>query len=284
VTVTIARFEILPFERGLQEAARLPEPARLTVSCSPRHGADQAVEVGTRLRALGHTVAVNLSARTIRDAGHLDRGLQAMADAGIKDAFVIGGDGDPQGKFDSAGELLALIDEHPLRPSAIGIAGYPEGHPKIAPETLATALQEKSRVATYITTQMCFDSEAVLGWIAEIRQRGVELPVLIGLSGEVDRRRLLEISMRIGVGPSLRFLRKQHGIWQLLHRRSSADRLFDAVAPALRDPQLNIVGFHYFTFDQLLATWTWDRGKRSIGATKTHQNRRPLRPQEGSNR
>jgi methylenetetrahydrofolate reductase (NADPH) len=282
--VTIARFEILPFKRGLDEAARLPEPARLTVTCSPRHGVDQAVEVGTRLRGLGHDVAVHLSARTIRDAGHLDRTLEIMADADIKDAFVIGGDGDPQGKFGSAGELLALIDEHPRRPSSIGIAGYPEGHPKIAPETLAAALTEKSRVATYITTQMCFDPEAVLRWIVEIRQRGVQLPVLIGLPGQVDRRRLLEVSLRVGVGPSLGFLRKQRGIRQLLRRGPSTDRLFDVVAQALGDPQLKIVGFHYFTFDQLLDTWSWDREKRSIDGTKINQSQRPLRPQEGKKR
>jgi methylenetetrahydrofolate reductase (NADPH) len=282
--VTIARFEILPFERGLEEAARLPEPTRLTVTCSPRHGVDRAVEVATRLRGLGHNVAVHLSARTIRDAGHLDRTLESMADAGIRDAFVIGGDGDPQGRFDSAGELLTLIDKHPRRPTSIGIAGYPEGHPKIAPETLTSAMADKSRVATYIATQMCFDPEAVLEWIVAIRQRGVELPVLIGLPGQVDRRRLLEVSLRVGVGPSLGFLRKQQGIRHLLRRTSSTDRLFDVVTEALRDPQLKIAGFHYFTFDQLLDTWTWDRSTRRIDRTEINQSHRPPRPREGSKR
>ncbi|HET9104101.1 MAG TPA: methylenetetrahydrofolate reductase [Solirubrobacteraceae bacterium] len=277
--MTISRFEILPFARGLEEAARLPEATRLTVTCSPRHGVDHSVAAAVRLRGLGHDVAVHLAARTIRDAGHLDRTLEIMADAGITDALVIGGDGDPQGEFDSAGELLALIADHPRRPASLGIAGYPEGHPKIAPEVLAGAMAAYSRVATYVTTQMCFDPGAVLGWIAELRRRGVQLPVLIGLPGQVDRRRLLDVSLRVGVGPSLGFVRRQRGVGQLLRGTSSADRLLDGVTEALRDPQLKIAGFHYFTFDQLLDTWTWDRSARSIELNQSH---RPLRPQEGS--
>ncbi len=32
------RFEVLPLGRSEEEAARLPEPVRLSVTCSPRHG------------------------------------------------------------------------------------------------------------------------------------------------------------------------------------------------------------------------------------------------------
>jgi hypothetical protein len=29
------------------------------------------------------------------------------------------------------------------------------------------------------------------------------------------------------------------------------------LAPALDDPSLNVAGFHYFTFNQLVETWEW---------------------------
>jgi methylenetetrahydrofolate reductase (NADPH) len=79
----------------------------------------------------------------------------------------------------------------------------------------------------------------------------------------VDRRRLLEISMRIGVGPSLAFLRKHRGLRSLLgHSTVTADRVYEVVAPYLDDRELNIRGFHYYTFNQLLDTWRWERQKR----------------------
>src|SRR5581483_7587191 len=113
-----------------------------------------------------------------------------------------------------------------------------------------------------VTTQMCFDPGAILGWLRGIRGQGMTLPVLIGVPGEVDRRRLLEISMRIGVGSSLAFLRKQRGLRHLLSRSSPAERLVEALAPVVGDRESGIVGFHYFTFNQLIDTWNWDREQR----------------------
>jgi methylenetetrahydrofolate reductase (NADPH) len=252
------RFEILPFARGEEEAARLPEPARLTVTCSPKHGLDHSVEVATRLRALGHSVTLHLASRMVRDRDHLDRLLEAMADAGIDDAFVIGGDATPpEGEYASSVELLPLIHEHRLRPATLGIAGYPEGHPLIDDDTLAEALRAKAPLADYVATQLCFDPKLVRAWIESVRAKGIDLPVLVGIPGMVDRAKLLEISMRVGVGPSLSFLRKQRGLLNLLRlSASSADRLYDALAADDR-----VAGFHIYTFNRLLETWEWQQEK-----------------------
>lgn len=275
------QFEILPFPRGEEQASRLPEPLALTVTCSPRHGPDQAVEVAARLREMGHTVTVHVAARMVRGPEHADALLGRMAEAGVTDAFVIGGDTrDPVGPYDSALGLLEHLDGHPQRPGRIGIAAYPEGHPLIDPATLSAALRAKAEIADYATTQMCFDAGVLLQWLSNARAEGLRLPVLIGLPGVVDRRRLLEISMRIGVGASLSFVRKQRGLRSLLSRGSSADRLFDALAPRITEPELGVAGLHYFTFNQLLDTWEWDRRKREDWKLV---NERPSRPREGRN-
>jgi methylenetetrahydrofolate reductase (NADPH) len=260
----IAQFEVLPFGRAENEAAQLPEPARLTVTASPTHALDDTIETASRLCAFGHDVTVHLAARMVRDRAHLDSILAAMAEAGIDDAFVIGGDKTPPaGPYASAGELLADVHEHPNRPRSIGIAGYPEGHPLIDAATLAATLKEKSAHADYVTTQLCFDPAVLLAWIEETRGAGIDLPVVAGVPGIVDRRKLLEISARVGVGPSLSFLRKQGGLRNLLRLSgSSADRLYDALAPHVGDGRLNLAGFHYFTFNRLVETWTWEHGKR----------------------
>jgi methylenetetrahydrofolate reductase (NADPH) len=112
----------------------------------------------------------------------------------------------------------------------------------------------------------------VISWVDDTRRRGVTLPVLVGIPGAVDRGRLLKMAVRVGVGPSLGFLRKQRGLRNLLGFTTSAnDRIYDALRPCLGDRQRNIRGFHFYTFNQLVDTWNWERRKsgsepRSVGA------------------
>jgi methylenetetrahydrofolate reductase (NADPH) len=261
------RFEILPVGVGQEQAAELAERVRLTVTCSPKHGPDRTVEVGERLRALGHEVTIHLCARMVRDRGHLDELLERMAGAGIDDAFVVGGDAtEPIGPYASAVEVLPVIHEHPNRPRALGIAGYPENHPLIDPATLAEAFRRKSEVADYVTTQLCFDPDAILRFAEQ-----VELPLIVGLPGIVDRRRLLEISVKVGVGPSLRYLRKQRGLRRFFRLSATADALYDALAPHAAEFE----GFHFFTFNRLLDTWAWELGKRNSIAPEAEKEVTP---------
>jgi methylenetetrahydrofolate reductase (NADPH) len=270
-----SRFEVMPFGDVEEEAARLSEPARLTVTCSPRHGIDRTVDVAERLAGAGHAVVVHLAARMIRSLDHLDEVLERIARAGMDDVFVIGGDAPrPQGPFASALELVPIVAAHPRRPRRIGIAAYPDGHPLIDPETLADALERKSAHANYMTTQLCFDAGALLNWLRTTRRRGIALPVLLGVPGVVDRRRLVEISMRVGVGPSVSFVRKQRGLRHLFGRPAAAgEDLHDALVPRLAEPGLGIAGFHYFTFNRLVQTWTWERERAQIVAENVYNLR-----------
>jgi methylenetetrahydrofolate reductase (NADH) len=265
------RFEILPLGRSEEEAARLPQSVRLTVTCSPRHGPDHSVAVAGRLHALGHAVTVHVAARMVRDQAHVDELLAGLRAAGVDDLFLVGGDADPAvGGYASAVELLPVVAGHPDRPATIGVAGYPEGHPLIDADALRRALHDKSRHADYVATQLCFDPDALRRWIAAERARGLALPVVIGMPGIVSAARLMEMSARVGVGPSMSFLRKQRGLSTLsgLFRRSASDRLYDALAADVGDPGLGIAGFHYFTFNQLVATYEWQRAKRAPGAAR----------------
>jgi methylenetetrahydrofolate reductase (NADPH) len=281
-----ARFEVLPFARSLDDAARLPEKVRLTVTCSPKHGPDRSIEIAGVLREMGHDVTVHIAARMVADRAHLDRLLGAMAHVGSDDLFLIGGDADPPlGAYSSAGELLEIVATHPQRPRSIGIAGYPEGHPAIADDMLEQAMAHKSRSADYVTTQMCFDPEALLAWVSRQRENGLTLPVVIGLPGKVSRAKLLELSARIGVGPSLSFLRKQRGLRALVSRGSTADKLYEKLAPSVGEPELNIAGFHIFTFNQLLDTWRWQRAYGDAQPDRAREAGRPHRlaaPEKGS--
>jgi vanillate/3-O-methylgallate O-demethylase len=81
--------------------------------------------------------------------------------------------------------------------------------------------------------------------------------VLAGVPGIVDPTKLLEISLRVGVGPSLSFLRKQRGLRSLLRLSGrSADKLYDALSSSEE-----IAGFHFYTFNRLRDTWEWHTEK-----------------------
>jgi methylenetetrahydrofolate reductase (NADH) len=273
------RFEIMPFARGEEEASLLPELAHLTVTCSSKYGLDHTLEFARRLRARGHTVTAHLAARMVRDRSHLETSLTALREAGIDDVFIIGGDAtSPLGPYTSALELLPIIHQHPRRPRSIGIAGYPEGHPLIAPDALAEALEQKSQFADYVTTQLCFNSRATLAWVRAMRHAGVALPVIVGLPGIVNHRRLLEIAARVGVGPSIAFLRKQ-GIGKLVRfSRSAADSQHEALSPLFGDAGLGIAGLHCFTFNRLVDTWRWERARSGLNVVdyKSQQEVSPI--------
>ena len=255
------RYEILPFGTVEEEAAAAASPLVLTMTCSPRHGIDHTVEMAGRVAAQGHTVVVHLAARAVEDTGHLDRILERLATTGIDDVFVIGGDGqEPAGPFASAVDLLPLIAAHHRRPMRLGIGAYPEGHPLIEPRVLKAALHEKAQLADYMATQLCFDPKALISWVHQTRDAGIDLPLYVGIPGIVDRRRLLEVSMRVGVGTSIRFLKKQRGVGRLLGRPDhAANCLVQALAPLSSDLELGIVGFHFYTFNRLDATLAWER-------------------------
>jgi methylenetetrahydrofolate reductase (NADPH) len=85
-------------------------------------------------------------------------------------------------------------------------------------------------------------------------------PTPRAIRSSTRRWSLLEISTKVGVGASLRFLRKQHGILSLLKRPGrEADTLRDALAPLVGDRSLGLAGLHLFTFNELVATWEWSQ-------------------------
>lgn len=256
------RFEIIPV-RGVEEKIGvLPRGTTIAVTASPHHGIERTVEVSEALAARGYDVVTHLAARMVRDRGHLESLVGRLDAAGVHEAFVIGGDASPPaGRYAAAAELLEDLAtlEHSLE--RIGVGGYPEGHPLIAGDALLDALRRKQTHADLIVTQLCFDSGALMRWIDAIRAAGIHLDVAVGLPGAVERRKLAEISLKTGVGASLRYLKKHGRQLAMLSRSRRYDPtpLARAVSEHLDDPGSGIVGAHLFTFNQIEATREWAR-------------------------
>jgi len=254
------RYELIPVQGIEQKAAMLPYGATITVTASPKQGLDRTLDVSTALAARGFRVVPHLAARMVTGRGHLERIVQRLDGRDIHEVFVVGGDADPPaGRFADAGDLLEELAglSHPF--ARIGIGGYPEGHPVIGDERLLEALRRKQPFASHLVTQLCFDADALAAWVADIREAGIDLPVIVGLPGVVERRKLAEISLKTGVGASLNYLRK-HGrqmITLARARRYDPTPLASAVAARAADPALGIEGAHLFTFNQVEPTRDW---------------------------
>jgi methylenetetrahydrofolate reductase (NADPH) len=260
------RYEVIPVDGIERKVAALPEGATVTVTASPRHGLERTIDVSARLAGRGYRVVPHLAARMIADRGQLERILAHLEAAGIHEAFVVGGDAaPPAGGYADAGDLLDELSALPHSLARIGVGGYPEGHPLIPAASLLEALRRKQQHADYITTQLCFDAEALARWVRDLREAGIGLPVVVGLPGVVERRKLAEISLKTGVGASLRYLAR-HGrqIATLARaRRFDPTPLALAVAAAADGTGLGIGGAHLFTFNQLEATEAWVRSTSS---------------------
>ena len=256
------RYEVIPVHGIEDKVGALPLGAIVTVTASPRHGIERTIDVSARLAGRGCQVVPHLAARMIADRGQLVRILARLEAAGIHEAFVVGGDAaPPAGGYADAGDLLEELGRLPHSLARIGVGGYPEGHPLIPEASLLAALRRKQTHADYIVTQLCFDAEALTRWVLAIQEAGVELPIVVGLPGVVERRKLAEISLQTGVGASLRYLAK-HGrqIATLARaRRYDPTPLAKAVAAHAGEADLGIAGVHLFTFNQVEATEAWVR-------------------------
>jgi methylenetetrahydrofolate reductase (NADPH) len=255
------RYEVFPLE-GIEEevAAHVPHDLKVTITCSPTRGIDRTLELAEELARGGYEIVPHLPARLVADERHLEEILTRLREIGGRELLVLGGDVEkPVGRFASAFELLVAMTRLGHALEGIGIAGYPERHPFISDETAIKSISDKAPLATYIVSQLCFEPRAIAGWIAAVRERGVELPIYIGIPGAVGRSRLLRISMRIGVGESTRFLRKHGTLLARLFLRGSYSPgfLVAGLRSYLGDPQNRIAGFHVYTFNEVGKTERW---------------------------
>lgn len=255
------RYEVIPIRGVMDEARRLPRGATVTVTCSPKHGIDATLQVAEALAAEGYDAVPHVAARLVRDHGDLRRILDRLRGAGLHEVFVVGGDApEPAGPFPGGLELLRAVAESAERPHRIGVPAYPEPHASIPSRELTAAFRAKNDLADYAVTQICFEAPTVLQWLAREQEAGLRLPVYLGLPGVIDRKRLMGLAVRIGLGASTRVLRRQGGLASRLLGGSTyrPDDLAEELVPAFDGPgRRHLAGFHINTFNQVDASLSW---------------------------
>ena len=237
---------------------------RVYVSAVPTRPAQDAIEAVASLRAAGFEPVPHLAVRNFATARELDDFLARVGEAGVRRVLVIAGDRDqPSGDFRSSIEVIdgGALQRHGI--VEIGIAGYPDGHPRISEQDLERSLAEKIHVAettgmaVHIVTQFCFDAPTILKWIGRLRDFGVEHPVRVGLPGPTNLATLLRYARRCGVRASAQGLARQAGLVRQLFAMSTPDVLVRAIAEARAHKHLGEIAPHFFSFGGLAQAARW---------------------------
>jgi len=250
----------------IDACADLLEPGTAVyISMPPGQTYHGTVALAARLRHAGFRPVPHVAARRIASRDVLDEYLaSAVAEGGVDAALVIAGDNErTSGPFDSSLALLetGLFQHHGIK--RVGVAGYPEGHPRIAALALDTAFAAKKHLARrigldlHVVTQFCFEADPILAWVAKIRDHG--LPVRVGLAGPASLPRLLRYAALCGIGNSVRALKaRPQAITRLLVEAGPEVALREIA----RQAATPITGVHFFCFGGLVRTARWLRAIR----------------------
>src|SRR5204863_1650851 len=118
---------------------------------------------------------------------------RAAGEHGMHRVLLIGGDeARPKGPYADSLQLLeeGVLAECGIR--EIGVAGYPEGHPRIPPNALDAAfakklaLAKKQGLGVYVVTQFAFAPNRVVEFCSGLARSAPEVPVYVGVAGPTD--------------------------------------------------------------------------------------------------
>jgi len=217
-----------------------------------------------RLRRAGFTPMPHIAARRLASFTQArDFVRRAVGDAEVKGALIVAGDpARPVGPFHDSFDLLStgLFESQGI--SHVAFAGYPSGHPSIAPRHLGMALRAKLDLADQrglgasLVTQFGFQAAPIESWIGSLRDHGIVCPIRVGVAGPASIATLAKFAVRCGIGASLRALGRGQTAFARILMEASPEALITALA-ASEHPDAPIDGLHIFSFGGARHTAEW---------------------------
>ena len=203
--------------RAVKDFSTILKP-KMTVYVTFLPGSDfrDTLETVCRLKNEGYCPIPHFAARSIESEKIFEESLAKLRqEANVNEALLIGGGVDiPVGPFTASIEILrtGLFDKYGF--NRIGVAGHPEGSPDITPKECEQAIREKNEfnqhtdADLYLATQFLFEAKPLFQWEKTIRDQGNKLPIHVGIPGLATIQTLIRHAKQCGVGPSVRFLKK----------------------------------------------------------------------------
>ena len=205
----------------------------------------------------------HFSARRIGSEAEFHTLLDGIAKAGAKRCLIVAGDpAQPMGPF---AESLALIETGAFEKAGIqtlGLAGHPEGHSTMSRDETFSVLARKSEailkrgMKAEILTQFAFDADAVLRWLKDLRGRGINHPVRLGVAGPASLKTLLRFAALCGVASSASVIAKYGLSLTNLLGSSGPEKLIGRLLTEL-GPEHGKVHLHFYPFGGTAKTLDW---------------------------
>ena len=262
--------EISPRElhRAAKVAAVLPSNTCVYIPSLPGLPLSRTLEAIAALRGAGLDPVPHVSARRVLNEAEFRAFLKgAVAQHGVHRVLLLGGD-EPKAKgpFDDSVQILTsgMLADSGIR--EIGVAGYPEGHPRISATALIEAFEKKRRLARdqglglYVVTQFSFAPNRVVEYCAGLARTAPEVSVYAGIAGPTDPVALARYAQLCGVSVSLRALKTLgSGIGRLVTNSDPHDQLVALARYSLLREPSNLVGVHMYSFGGAVKTAQWMR-------------------------
>ena len=243
----------------------IPRGTRINVTFLEHEDLQLRLAAARAIKGSGFIPVPHIPARRLRSQTMLEEFLAGLQADGTGDNVLIVG-GDPATAHGPYEDSLAVIQSGLLQQYGVrhaSVSGYPEGHPAITDPALWSALEGKYTALTgqqlpgSIITQFGFDADPVLTWIEAVRERGIDLPVRIGVPGPAGVRRLMRYAARFGVGTSAAIAKKYGLSLTNLMGTAGPDRFIHALAQDYDIQRHGDVALHFYTFGGLKATAEW---------------------------
>lgn len=254
---------------GLQEArSAIPAGTKINVTFLGNEDLDMRVTASKAVKDMGFVPVPHISARRLSSSDQLEEFLGRLQEVGAtENVFSVGGDpAEPEGPYPDSLSVInsGLLQKYGVK--EVSIAGYPEGHPDIKNEVLVQHLDDKSAALkeqgldAVILTQFAFDTDPVMSWITQVRDKGIDSQIRIGTPGPAGIKRLIGFARRFGVGANAMIVKKYGFSLTNLMGTAGPDKFVNDLSALLAgEPSAGDVKLHFYTFGGLRATSEWAR-------------------------
>ena len=269
-------------------ASVIPAGTRINVTFLENEDLTMRVNAAAAVKRLGFTPVPHISARRLKSPEMLEEFLSALrAIDATENVFSVGGD--PAVPLGPYADSLAVIESGVLQHYGVkhvSIGGYPDGHPDISSDVLWSALEKKAAALSRldlpgtVITQVDFDVDRVLAWVAEVRDHGIDLPIRVGVPGPASVKLLLGFASRLGISTSTSIAKKYGLSVTNLLGKAGPENFIRDLQSGLEPSKHGVVKLHFYTFGGFKTTAEWI-ASHSHEFAAVNLNTKPVIPNGG---
>ena len=264
--------EVMPSTASKIESFKdiLPINTRIYIAHIEGVPIEEMIQTAKRLQSEGFSVMPHFPARIIKNKSTLEEWITKYQDeAGIDQALLLaGGVTNPHGIFENSMQLVETELFNKYNFKNLHFAGHPEGNKDIdfdgSTNNVDEALlwkqkfNERTDIEVALTTQFCFEADPVIKWADSMIEKGINIPIHIGVAGPAKLQTLIKFSIACGVGPSLKVLQKRaKDVKKLLLPFEPNDFLETLAQHKKENPKFNITNIHFFPLGGINTSADW---------------------------